>query len=615
MVLPRFLAELKHRKVYRAAVVYAAVGWMLLEAADVVLPRLGLPDWTVNVVLAIVLLCFPLALVFAWIFDLSPQGIVRTEPLSHAHHDHRLTTTAIVEFVLILALVIAVGGLYVDRLSLQKRLEEAESVAHGKLSADQPAIPNPEQYRAIAVLPFADMSEAGDQAWFAEGVAEELLIALSQVKPLSVMARTSSFAFKGTDKTVAEIAEVLGVQAVLEGSVRRSDDRVRITAQLVDAKSGYHIWSGSYQRELEDLFQLQNEIAGAIVQALRVELGVNASKQLIAQQTTRPEAYNAFIRGRALLDYASPESLNISISFFEKAVAADPNYIQAWGYLALANAFTSLWRATEEAAGPTIEAYDRALALNADQSEALAAKALLTQLLHRDWALAGELYQRALLAEDNANAMVTYGIFYLANIEEIPLAKELFEEAERQDPLHAGYKSNLAMLYIWSGDAGLAIKKAREALALNPRHLFALMALLEAYTHDGNCHEALTFFGTLPRRLQEAPRVKGRAGVCHARQGDLAKAEEIYRQLRIDTPSDYAIMQAAALAAELGDVEAAIDILEHEVNIHSWNQLFIRTYFRHKEDFANDPRYLALLRRVHLDDQSIAELHRQMAFE
>ena len=173
MVLPRFLAQLKHRKVYLAAVVYAAVGWMLLEAADVVLPRLGLPDWTVNVVLAIVLLCFPLALVFAWMFDLSPQGIVRTEPLSHAHHDHRLTTTAIVEFVLILALVIAVGGLYVDRLSLQKRLEEAESVVHGKLSADQPAIPNPEQYRAIAVLPFADMSEAGDQAWFAEGVAEE----------------------------------------------------------------------------------------------------------------------------------------------------------------------------------------------------------------------------------------------------------------------------------------------------------------------------------------------------------------------------------------------------------------------------------------------------------
>jgi TolB-like protein len=144
------------------------------------------------------------------------------------------------------------------------------------------------------------MSEAGDQSWFAEGIAEELLIALSQVERLSVMARTSSFAFKDTDKTVAEIADILGVQAVLEGSVRRSGDRVRITAQLVDASSGYHLWSGSYQRELTDIFQLQDELARAIVQALRVELGVDAAKRLIAEQTHSLEAYNWFLRGRTV---------------------------------------------------------------------------------------------------------------------------------------------------------------------------------------------------------------------------------------------------------------------------------------------------------------------------
>ena len=243
MVLPRFLAELKHRNVYRAAVVYAAVGWALLEAADVVLPRLGLPDWSVNVVLAVVLLGFPLALVFAWIFDLSSQGIVRTEPLSPEGHPHRLNVPAIVEFVLIVALVVVVGGLYLDRLSLQKRLTESESAAPGNPGMGQPLIPNPEQYRAIAVLPFADMSEAGDQAWFAEGIAEELLHALASVPGLKVTARTSSFAFKNTDKTIDEIAEILGVQAVLEGSVRRFADRIRITAQLIDASSGYHIWS------------------------------------------------------------------------------------------------------------------------------------------------------------------------------------------------------------------------------------------------------------------------------------------------------------------------------------------------------------------------------------
>jgi hypothetical protein len=169
MVLPRFLAELKHRNVYRAALVYAAVGWALLEAADVVLPRLGLPDWTVNFVLLVVLLGFPLAIVFAWIFDISTQGIVRTEPIS-PHTRHRLNLPAIVEFVLICLLVVTVGYLYVDRLSLQKGLIEPDIAGQ-----ETPATPNPEQYRAIAVLPFADMSEAGDQAWFAEGYCRRII--------------------------------------------------------------------------------------------------------------------------------------------------------------------------------------------------------------------------------------------------------------------------------------------------------------------------------------------------------------------------------------------------------------------------------------------------------
>ena len=223
MVLPRFLTELKRRKVYRVALVYAGVGWVLLEFADVAFPRLGLPDWTVNFVLALVLFGFPFAIVFAWIFDLNTQGIVRTEPIS-VEAKHRFSITSIVEFVVICVLVVTVGYLYVERLSLQKML--VEPVAKEKAQARQPADRSPEKYRAIAVLPFTDMSESRDQAWFADGVAEELLLPLSQVDELKVMARTSSFAFKETDKTITEIAEILDVQAVLEGSVRKSGDQV-----------------------------------------------------------------------------------------------------------------------------------------------------------------------------------------------------------------------------------------------------------------------------------------------------------------------------------------------------------------------------------------------------
>ena len=210
MPVQSFLSELKRRNVYRAALIYAAAGWVLLQIADIVFPRFGLPEQTVNYVLLLAALGLPFAIVFAWFFDITPEGIVRTPPLSPGAR-HHFSAARIVDFVLIGTLVITVGYLYVDRLSLQESIGEPEPA--------RPELPAPGDLRAIAVLPFADMSESGGQAWFAEGIAEELLHALASVQGLHVMARTSSFAFKDTNKTIAEIAEILGVQAVLEGRV------------------------------------------------------------------------------------------------------------------------------------------------------------------------------------------------------------------------------------------------------------------------------------------------------------------------------------------------------------------------------------------------------------
>ena len=609
MVLPRFLTELKRRKVYRAALVYAGVGWVLLEVADVAFPRLGLPDWTVNLILAMLLLGFPLAIVFAWIFDFSAQGVVRTPPLSPGER-HHLSIARIAEFVLIGVLVATVGYLYVDRLSLQRRLVEPESAKSG-----QPTAPNPEQYRAIAVLPFADMSEAGDQEWFAEGIAEELLIALSHVDALNVMARTSSFAFKETDKTIAEIADILGVQAVLEGSVRRSGDRVRITAQLVDAKSGYHLWSGSYERQLTDIFELQDELARGIVETLRIELRVDAAKRLVAEQTQSPEAYNWFMRGRALYDWDSPENLYLSISYFEKAVEADPDYAMAWGYLAFARGLTVLWQSTEAVSSSVIAAYERALELDPGQSEALAAKAWMTLLLQGDWETAGKLYQRALADRENSLAMGAYASFYLNSIGRIPQAIRLYRILEKRDPLHAGLKANLAGHLLWSGDAEAAILKAQEALELKPQHFFALTALVDAYTFTENCPAALDVVESLSIALQQDTRFSARAALCYASQGDYVNARKIYRDVVESSPSSLDMIVAPRLALGLGEVEEAIDLMERGVEIKSWPQFYIRNAFRHNDAVKDHPRYLALLKRIGLDDESVAALHRKMSFE
>jgi TolB-like protein len=454
MVLPRFLKELKRRNVYRAAIVYAGVGWVVLEAADVVLPRLGFPDWTVNVVLAVVLLGFPLALVFAWIFDLNTHGIVRTPPIS-PEIQLRFSVTSIVEFVVICILVAMVGYLYVDRLSLQERL--VEPVVREESGAGKTAVTNPEKYRAIAVLPFADMSEAGDQAWFAEGIAEEMLIALSQVDQLNVMARTSSFSFKGTDKTVAEIADILGVQAVLEGSVRRSGDRVRITAQLIDASSGYHIWTGSYERQLTDIFRLQDELARSIVKTLRVKLGVDYADPLIIAHTENLEAYEWFLRGRVLVNWANPDSVVQSVINLERAVELDPNYALAWGYLSFARFTTVLYRPFDEVSSGIVSAYERALTLDPELSMALAVKAFMTQVSSYNYEEAGRLYQQSIAFRPDALSMAAYSFWYLVAIDEGELAIKFMREAERLDPLHSGLKNNFTMLLRVLGETEAAV--------------------------------------------------------------------------------------------------------------------------------------------------------------
>jgi TolB-like protein len=280
-------------------------------------------------------------------------------------------------------------------------------------------VPNPEHYRAIAVLPFADMSEAGDQQWFAEGIAEELLIALSQVKQLYVMARTSSFAFKDTDKTIAEIAGILGVQ---------------------------------------------DELAKSIVRALRVELGVESGGRLIAEQTANIEAYNLFIRGRALYDWANWETHFQSIQYLERAVEADPEYALAWGYLAGAQSLSVIWRSIDDVYAAARTAYERALMLDPGQSEALASKALMAIIQERDWKGGGKLYQQSLAPGDNTVAMIGFGAFLLPAIDRLEESLRIYMEAEERDPLHAGIKANLAIFLLYNGDAIASIQKARDAL-------------------------------------------------------------------------------------------------------------------------------------------------------
>jgi TolB-like protein/Tfp pilus assembly protein PilF len=464
------------------------------------------------------------------------------------------------------------------------------------------------------VLPFADMSEAGDQDWFAEGIAEELLIALSQVEQLSVMARTSSFAFKDTDKTIAEIADILGVQAVLEGSVRRSGDRVRITAQLVDASNGYNLWSGSYERQLTDIFQLQDELARSIVKTLRVQLGVEHADPLIVAQTENLEAYEWFLRGRALVNWANPDRVFQSVINLERAVELDPNYALAWGYLSFARFTTAIYRLFDEVSPSIVSAYERALLLDPEQSMALSVKAFMTQMSSYNYEDAGRLYQQSIVFRPDALAIAAYSFWYLVAIDQGELAIKLMREAERLDPLHSGLKNNFTMLLRIMGKAEAAVLKAQQVLQVDPRHEIAMINLIGVYAETGRFTEIEQILDNMPPALLDRPRTKLHIGLYHAERGDVQEARDIYRQL-LDDPRHYPFPFFARLALKLGEVEQAIDLMEREIEIKAFTLFWIRPLFRNEEALRDHPRYLALLKRIGLDDESVAALHRKMSFD
>lgn len=319
MDIRRFLVELRGRKIYRVAAIYAAGSWALLQISDILFPIVGFPEWAVPVVLVATALGFPVAIALAWVFDITPQGIVETDVSTWDASRYKLSPGRLVEFVLILALVILVGYLYVDRLR-RDRLETTETTRVER--------------KSIAVMAFANMTEDSEMAYFGDGLAEQILNLLARINELDVTARTSSFYFKNRDADIREIANRLGVGHVLEGSVRRHGNQIRVTAQLIDASSGFHLWSDTYDRDFEDSFSIQDEIARQVVEALQLLLSNSSRKILNLRPMLDPVAYDYYLRARDYMRRTQNiQNLDQAITLFNKAVELDENYAEAYAGL------------------------------------------------------------------------------------------------------------------------------------------------------------------------------------------------------------------------------------------------------------------------------------------
>ena len=320
-----FVGELRRRNVIRVAVAYGVTAWILVEIASVLLPTLLVPDWVLRAFTALIILGFPLALIFAWAFELTSEGLKREKDVDRSqsvtHHTGRK-----LDFMIIGLLVLALGVSVTLHFTGDKTIVET-----ARLDARDDGL------KTIAVLPFVNMSADPENEYFSDGIAEELLNVLVRVEGLRVSSRTSSFAFKDREASVPEIAEHLNVDHILEGSVRKAGTTVRITAQLIDVKSDTHLWSDTYDRELEDIFAIQEEIAGNIVQALKIALGAgDAAERISAQPTDNLEAYQLYLQGRHLWQLRGGERLIKSIELLEQAIKLDPEFARAHSTLAAA---------------------------------------------------------------------------------------------------------------------------------------------------------------------------------------------------------------------------------------------------------------------------------------
>ena len=441
--------ELKRRNVIRIAILYLVSAWVLLQLADVLTSLLNAPEAAGSIVVMLLILGFFPALIFAWVYEMTPEGLKREVDVDRTQSQTPETGKKI-NTVIIVLLVIAISGLVADRLMPET------AVVEDVVLADLPEAPI--DALSIAVLPFADLSQDQDQQYFTDGLSEELLNLLVRVDDLHVASRTSSFAYRGSTLSVPEISQALRVGHILEGSVRKDGDRIRITAQLIEADTDRHLWSENFDRELVDIFAIQDEIANAIVQALTGKLGVGAERAISVDAATENlDAYEMYLKAREL--FLRRAELPESIRLYRAAVELDPSFVRAWEGLAAVEAVANDWIPDGIDHVPMArEAAEKALSLDPDLSMPLAVLGSVAANADKDLIRAIDYFNAALEKEPkNTTAWLWLGI----RQNELGFFDDAIESLRKCLALDPGYlncRQHLAYSYLAKGDADTALK-------------------------------------------------------------------------------------------------------------------------------------------------------------
>ncbi len=572
------LSELKRRRVFRVLLGYGLFSFAVLQVIEPVLHAYHLPDWTLTAVVTALALGFPAATVLSWVFDLTAEGMVRTPETPGQGPAGR-----------IVALALGVG--------LLAALPPLAWFAWRQASAPRPVAEGAAPEASIAVLPFSDFSPEQDQGYFSDGIAEEILNALARVEGLRVTGRTSSFSFKGKAQDLRAIGASLGVATVLEGSVRKAGSRVRITAQLVKAADGFHLWSQTFDRELADVFAVQDEISLAVVAALRVKLlpGKGSAAQ---GATIVKEAHDHYLLGRDLIRTVDEGRNRRALAEFERAVALDPSYALAWSGIANAlrnlEGFSSNGQSSPAQRRRAVEAAERAVALGPDLPDSYVARARIRRGFLLDWAGARADLERArALGPSDAAAAWASGQL-LMSYGELPAALIQLQRAVELDPLSPQAWTTLGQVQLSAGDHRGGRASLARALEIAPDGDEARYYLFASLVVTGQAAEAL--------KMAEAARSTWirYLGLAMA-QHDLGHARESREAIEalVATNGDDAAYQVADGYAWRGEKEKAFEWLER-ARVQADTGLGWIKVDPLLAKLRGDPRFPALLQKLKL---------------
>jgi len=477
MKIDNFFSELKRRNVYKVAVAYAVIAWLLVQAASILFPTFEAPPWVMKVFIVIIGAGFIVALIIAWAFEMTPEGMKRTEDV---RPDEKIPQWSRRKFAaLILVITICAAAL----LGYQVFRAKPEPVSSTEVSN----LPQ----KSIAVLPFENLSEDKANAYFADGIQDEILTRLSKIADLKVISRTSTQRFKSAPNDLREIAKQLGVANILEGSVQKSSDQVRITVQLINALNDSHLWAETYDRKLIDVFQVETDLAQKIAASLEAKLTGREQKAIAAHGTTNPEAYDAHLHALALSNRQGTDDLENMTKFARRAVELDPNYAEAWFTLALAEAQKYFYPDNSEAQlARARTAAETAMRLAPDSAEGPAALGVFYYYCLREYDRAlAQLELARSRAPNNANAMLSISLVKRrqGRIEEA-IANQ--EEAAKLDPLNQDVWANLGRSYRGLRKFNEAHAMFERALAIDPNDLGTISQQAEVYTATGDLERA-----------------------------------------------------------------------------------------------------------------------------